>query len=137
MISISIVNNHEKNIPFLIIVFATSCKTAIHSLAGSYQRVGRDYTYLLILRKDSTFAYSEQYQPYLSICDGKWSSKSEDSLMLECSDEHYLAKATVGYMGQRDHRFRVLSRKKLKMGKFIFKKVDQDIVSAPQVFRKY
>lgn len=106
-----------------IIVFSTSCKTSNYSLVGSYERKGKDFTYLLILRKDSTFIYSEQYQPYLSRCDGKWSSKGNDSLMLECYDVHSLAKFSVGYMGQRDHKIKVLNKRKLKMGKFVLKKL--------------
>jgi hypothetical protein len=117
----------------LTVIFTLSCRsTLVENIPGKYykryhKRGTYDQTIILILRKDSTFSFTDQWFEINQKCKGKWSLLSKDTIILKCFDEgnSVINLITMGYMTERERRVIILARNKLKLGKSILKRVSE------------
>lgn len=109
------------------IVFLFSC--SVTKKIKDTEMVGSFYTkikghnntsvqYTLNLQPNS-FSLNFKGQDYNPECTGSWLKKG-DSLFLKCKEEKDIGIVlSSGYMNQRDHTIKILSRNKLKLYKVI------------------
>jgi hypothetical protein len=113
----------KKIVLLMLILSIISCSvTKTQDVFGSYKKIGKDYSYILILNKDSTFFFSKIYFEGNSKCEGKWSNISHDTISLICNEEQYPAQITTGYMNKRNLKIVLLRNTKIKINEIILKK---------------
>lgn len=107
-----------------ILVTLVSCKTSYvgNSIEGKFINKGKDYSYSLILKNDSTFIYKQQDLDVLRLCSGKWHYLNQDTILIQCDEENTLQQISTGYMQEREKKVIIVSQKKIKIDKLFFKK---------------
>lgn len=102
---------------FLLIVFFTYCADLKAQQPGVYAKKGKDFTYRLELRSDSTFELTKQYFEGRALCTGTWKMYGRDSIKLQCGEVTLAEKLSSGYINDRTEYIKVRGRKTLILGK--------------------
>lgn len=103
-------------------IILSSC-TVNKSIIGNYSKVNKGYKSMLVLKKDSTFVFTEQYFEVDSKCQGKWMFESPEVIVLKCKTENFPAEISAGYISEREKRVSIISSRKLQIEKVILSKV--------------
>lgn len=96
----------------VLCLYLSGCSPYQEFFYGTYEASGRDFTYRLSLRSDSTFTLLERVQDGRPECSGQWRLIAKDTVLLKCSDVESLSnKLSNGYMSKREHRLLLNGRK--------------------------
>lgn len=97
----------------------SACKSiSPDSLSGRFSKVGKDYSYYLNIRTDSTFTFEIKVQGGNPECIGKVFYYPPDSIKLICDEEtEILIMLSNGYMNERERTVEIINKNKLKIGK--------------------
>jgi GTPase SAR1 family protein len=109
----------------MILLFAISCKNAKQDYTGKYKKAGKDHTYILELKRDSTFVFTQKYFEFNPKCQGKWKFITKDTVVLNCEkEEGFSAQLSTGYMVERERKVRIINSKKIEVDKIVLRKID-------------
>ena len=109
----------EKIVLLFLCVFCMSCsvnKNIIGKFYGTSAGLSKGTydQYNLELKPDSLFYFNIKIQDANPGCEGTW-SLSHDTLLLKCDNvETITDMLSSGYMNKREHKFRIISKNRLK-----------------------
>ena len=116
-----------KKISYILFVFLFSCKSLSVPKSitqGTFRNVGKDYSYSLILNKDSTFALKLQNLDVINMCNGKWHYKDKNTIQTICDSANTMEILSSGYMFEREKQIYVINKNKIKIDQVILKRDD-------------
>jgi hypothetical protein len=100
-----------------------SCSSS-KRIIGNYYVAGKDFNKSLILKKDSSFFYTQNVFEGQSKCQGRWKYLSKDTLLLKCDTEKSVeAMLQSGYISERTQKAIILSHNRIKLKNVILQKV--------------
>lgn len=108
-------------------VLIISCKTPktsiVQQVQGHFHKSGKDFEINLVINSDKTFSLEESYGKASVGCDGKIIMDKESLMLIKCDSikekEELIA---TGYMKQREHKIKIISRNKIKYKDIILRK---------------
>ena len=105
------------------VFFCVSCSSG-KNLIGTYHSKGKDFSYALILNKDSTFTLSRHLLEVQSKCTGKWHFSTQTDLLLKCDAGGLMDALSMGDLSNKEFKVTILKRNKLEMENTTLIKVD-------------
>ncbi len=112
---------------FVSILSCNAQKVGHKTMCGTFYRLqkGKDFntSYRVKLKTDSTFFLIVGTAAGKPQCQGKWKIVDNEFIYLRCAEMRDVAEAlTSGYMSQREHKLRILSKNKIKYKDVVLKR---------------
>ena len=122
----------KNNILLVLCAFCVSCSTNKNlyhnNLIGKFYGKSEGFSkgtydqYNLELKQDSLFYFNIKIHDANPKCEGIW-SLSKDTLLLRCNDvETITDMLSSGYMNIKEHKLKIINKKKLKYEGVILKR---------------
>lgn len=100
------------------------------TICGTFYKLqkGKDFnvSYTLELNTDSTFLLRLNTAGGKPQCEGKWKIVNSKSIFLKCNEIGDITETlTNGYMSQREHKMKIISKNKIKYKDVVLKRKKQ------------
>ena len=116
-------------ISILLLILLSSCagqRYIFRNMAGLYEAKGKDYTYELTLKQDSTFKYYGAGGDWPKDCHGIWKFIAKDSLRIQCKGTETGLPTSDGillvYQSDLALPFAIVNTTELRLGTLLLKK---------------
>lgn len=111
----------------IIVLF--SCSPMVNSqLHGKYKLSKKDSQTTITIMDNGNFLFEQKNLDVSRNCMGKWKSISKDKIVLECDDQSKDVEKVLssGYMDPLNEEVILISKRKIKMGNLVLKRVDKE-----------